>query len=404
MRHSRMFAPPLVAAGFLFSLVGGTESAQAACSIPSTDMCTLGNSSSLPVWDVINSSATAIRGRGGDGYASIIGWSSNTTGSGGGVLGLADSDSTPLTARAVGVQGFATNTSGAGIGVQGNSAGSTGTGVYGSTSHTTGVVYGVYGKSTSSGGYAIYGINTNNSSSAYGIYGTGYNAIKGETADGWAVAGVATGTSSNIGIYGQTYSTSGGAWAGYFNGNVYLSGDITAGGTASASIKMFHIDHPQDPANRYLNHASIESSEVLNLYSGTSQLDNKGEAWVTLPAWFDALNKDVRYQLTAIGAPGPNLYVAEKVRQNRFKVAGGQPGTEVSWQVTGVRHDPYVQRHPLVVEAPKAPEERGYYLFPEGYGQPASKSLTAAHLRNHPTTPASKGQPDPIIWAHTPQH
>jgi hypothetical protein len=31
------------------------------------------------------------------------------------------------------------------------------------------------------------------------------------------------------------------------------------------------------------------------------------------PDWFSALNKDFRYQLTAIGAPGPNLYIAEEI-------------------------------------------------------------------------------------------
>ena len=42
-------------------------------------------------------------------------------------------------------------------------------------------------------------------------------------------------------------------------------------------------------------------------------LDDKGEAEIDLPDWFGALNKDFRYQLTAIGAPGPNLYIAEEI-------------------------------------------------------------------------------------------
>jgi hypothetical protein len=32
--------------------------------------------------------------------------------------------------------------------------------------------------------------------------------------------------------------------------------------------------------------------------------------------WFGVLNKDFRYQLTAIGASGPNLYVAEEITDN----------------------------------------------------------------------------------------
>jgi len=33
--------------------------------------------------------------------------------------------------------------------------------------------------------------------------------------------------------------------------------------------------------------------------------------------------KAFRYQLTALGAPGPNLYIANKVHDNRFKIGGG---------------------------------------------------------------------------------
>lgn len=50
---------------------------------------------------------------------------------------------------------------------------------------------------------------------------------------------------------------------------------------------------------------------------------------MTLPEWFETLNRDFRYQLTAVGAPGPNLYVAEEISGNHFKIAGGQPGAKV---------------------------------------------------------------------------
>ena len=66
-------------------------------------------------------------------------------------------------------------------------------------------------------------------------------------------------------------------------------------------------------------------------------LDEAGEAEVQLPSYFEALNIDYRYQLTAVGGPGPNLYVAQKISGNRFRIAGGAPGLEVSWQVTEVR-------------------------------------------------------------------
>lgn len=42
----------------------------------------------------------------------------------------------------------------------------------------------------------------------------------------------------------------------------------------------------------------------------------------------------------------------------------------VSWQVTGVRHDPYSELHRIPVEEMKPEEERGKYLHPLAYGKP----------------------------------
>src|SRR5262249_45366626 len=101
--------------------------------------------------------------------------------------------------------------------------------------------------------------------------------------------------------------------AGAFLGRVFISGDLEGAGN-----KDFKIDHPLDPENKYLLHAAIESSEVLNIYSGNVMLGQDGEAVVTLPNWFGALNRDFRYQLTSIGAPGRDLYVAEEINNNHF--------------------------------------------------------------------------------------
>ena len=54
---------------------------------------------------------------------------------------------------------------------------------------------------------------------------------------------------------------------------------------------------------------------MKNVYDGVVVLDRKGKAEIELPNWFGALNKDFRYQLTAIGAPGPNLYIAEEISE-----------------------------------------------------------------------------------------
>jgi hypothetical protein len=44
----------------------------------------------------------------------------------------------------------------------------------------------------------------------------------------------------------------------------------------------------------------VESPDMKNVYDGLVVLDDKGEAKIELPDWFGALNKDFRYQLTAI--------------------------------------------------------------------------------------------------------
>ena len=153
------------------------------------------------------------------------------------------------------------------------------------------------------------------------------------------------------------------------SGAISIPGNLYVGGT-----KNFRIDHPLDPANKYLYHAAIESSEVLNLYSGNVVLDASGEAVVQLPDWFEVINKDFRYQLTAIGAPGRDLYIAEEVSGGHFKIAGGKPGGKVSWQVSGVRNDAWEKAHPMVVEADKG-AARGQYLTPELYGVPETARI-----------------------------
>jgi hypothetical protein len=130
---------------------------------------------------------------------------------------------------------------------------------------------------------------------------------------------------------------------------------------------------------------------MKNVYDGVVVLDRKGKAEIDLPNWFGTLNKDFRYQLTAIGAPGPNLYIAEEISEatttkysnrssnnnnSRFKIAGGTSGMKVSWQVTGIRKDPWANAHRIRVEEDKPDKERGYYLHPDLYRQPEDKGIS----------------------------
>ncbi|MBI4850397.1 MAG: hypothetical protein HY819_01085, partial [Acidobacteria bacterium] len=176
----------------------------------------------------------------------------------------------------------------------------------------------------------------------------------------------------NPGVLGQGNNGPGiqgvGTVAGQFNGDVQILGNSLVIGS-----KNFRIDHPLDPANKYLNHFAIESSEVLNMYSGTIILDQNGEATIQMPDWFESVNKDFRYKLTPIGSDA-DLYISQELVKGKFKIAGGKARMKVSWEISGVRHNPGF--NPLPVEQIKADGDRGLYLDPDAYGQPIEKSIS----------------------------
>jgi Collagen triple helix repeat (20 copies) len=207
-----------------------------------------------------------------------------------------------------------------------------GTGVYANSKSATGITYGVRGitESSDAGAAGVRG-EAPNGGSGYGVYGT-------------ATGGTAFG--------------------------VYSNGRLGSSGT-----KSFMIDHPLDPGNKFLYHYSTESPEVLNSYSGTVTLDENGQAWVELPEYFESINIDPRYQLTAIGAPAPMLHVASEIQNNEFLVSGGQVGMRVSWEVKAKRNDAFVAQLGAPVERVKTGSEKGRYLQPALYGRPESMRL-----------------------------
>src|ERR1051326_7633507 len=139
-----------------------------------------------------------------------------------------------------------------------------------------GVGYGVSGKSSSGNG--VYGVSSSGNA-VYAVSSTSYGVI---------------GIGDNLGgLYGQSSS----GYAAILNGKVKITGNLEKAGGS------FKIDHPLDPANKYLCHSFVESPDMKNVYDGVVILDEKGEAEIELPDWFGILNKDFRYQLTAIGAP-----------------------------------------------------------------------------------------------------
>ncbi len=207
----------------------------------------------------------------------------------------------------------------------------------------------------------VYGVTNAATGQGVGVQGNSYSA------SGVGVAGSALAAIGNtIGVYGHAASPTGYA--------VYAIGRFAASGT-----KSFQIDHPLDPANRLLSHYCIEGPEPLNVYSGNVTTDAAGYATVQLPDYFEALNRDFRYQLTVIDEADSADFVAAKVvrgiRDNAFVVRTSQPNMAVSWRVEGVRNDRFVQAYGAPVEADKTAEQRGKYLQPELYGQPAEKGL-----------------------------
>ncbi len=353
-----------------YGVFGESDSGKGVTGVSSTDTGIFGYSIS----------ADAIKGQTPNGSgAAVRGYNTSGTGTAYGISGSTSSED------GIAVMGSASNRSGNAMGVKGESLSATGIGVLGNTTSVTGETIGVKGQTVSNSGIGVYGESSNVSGTTYGVLGESESDDQGAGVRGngnyvgvwgkggrWGLYGKADSgeASDEYSIYGSRPAGTG--YAGYFDGNVRVVGSLSKG---SGSFK---IDHPLDPENKYLSHSFVESPDMMNVYNGTVVLDTEGTALVAMPDWFETLNRDFRYQLTAIGAPGPNLYVAEEMKDNRFRIAGGSPGLKVSWQVTGVRQDPYAEANRIAVEEDKPEEERGTYLHPEAYGLGAEKGLAAA--------------------------
>lgn len=241
------------------------------------------------------------------------------------------------------------------IGVYGKSAPADGWGYggsfYGGYVGVAGRVLNPSGSGTYYGLLAAVTGGTNPSGSRYGIFAT---------AEG-------TGTGSRIAVFG---SAGGGEtnWGGYFSGDVNVTGTISKGGGS------FKIDHPLDPANKFLYHSFVESPDMKNIYDGTVVTDASGLATVTLPDWFEALNKDFRYQLTVIGEFAQAI-VSKKIKNNQFTIKTDKPDIEVSWQVTGIRKDAFADKYRIPVEELKQGDQAGKYLYPDAHNMPEEMGI-----------------------------
>jgi hypothetical protein len=263
-------------------------------------------------------------------------------------------------------------------GVWGQAHSGTAAGVSGHNDNATGG-YGVYGGSPN--GYGVMG--DGGAAGVRGVIGSGSGSgdagVLGRTNAelGAGVEGLVGNSNGGLAIYGKDIYALG--WAGYFDGNVNITAghqlDIGGGCVLGCSSAQLRIDDPLDPAHRYLQHASVASSQQLDVYSGNVTTNGKGFATVTMPSWFQALNRSFRYQLTIVGGRGWNARVVKPLADNRFTIQSDQPKVKVSWQLTAVRHDRYANANParVIVEKPKA--DRGKYVHPEVYGKPRSDGI-----------------------------
>jgi hypothetical protein len=248
------------------------------------------------------------------------------------------------------------------------------------------------GTGTSTSPVAIYGTAT-----GAGVVGFGGSVgISGvaETIDGFGGVAGAQGQSFSDGLesYGVIGAANAYAFGAEYNYGVYgttdgtgtvddeageFNGGLDCTGLVSAAIKAFKIDHPLDPANKYLYHTCVESNDMMDIYNGNVTTDASGTATVTLPSYFEALNKDFRYQLTVIGSFAQAM-VSKEEAGNSFEIKTNQPNVKVSWQITGIRHDAFATAHPVIPEVEKNAKIKGKYVHPELFGK--SKDLSIVNI------------------------
>ncbi len=238
-------------------------------------------------------------------------------------------------------------------------------------------------------------LNVNNTFAGDTTFANKIRVNNGVITDG-ATNAVAT---ADLGLYSQRngfwqrYVTSGGGgYSWYTDGLATPAGGsarmqlTTAGlsvvGSLSKGGGSFKIDHPLDPENKYLYHSFVESPDMMNIYNGNVTTDGQGYATITLPDYFEALNRDFRYQLTVVNEADTGEFlwaqVVKKVSGNQFTLRTSRGNLEVSWQVTGIRHDAWAQKNRIPNAVDKPAAEKGKLLHPEAFGKTAEQGIVAA--------------------------
>ena len=327
----------------------------------------------VPVDPSGNPSASGVFGSstvGGNGVVGFVGGATGVVGS---------------SVRGTGVRG----SSGDSDGVVGNSLSANGViGIGGSGRNRGEIASGVLGQSDS--GFGVRGVSGSRQGAvglsfgaSEGVFGLNFSpqpgagtfgeSVLGNGVEGFSFTGIGVqGEGRNGGVRGLSTSTNPSAggivgenpngFAGVFLGKVRVTGFLSKAGGG------FEIDHPLDPGNKYLNHSFVESPDMLNVYSGNVTTDGNGDAHITLPGYFEALNEDFRYQLTVMGQFAQAI-VGQEIRNNHFTIKTDRARVKVSWQVTGVRRDRWAVANRIPVEEEKAARDKGHYLHPDLWEQ-----------------------------------
>lgn len=226
----------------------------------------------------------------------------------------------------------------------------------------------------SSGVYG-YRVAKDLSNTSYGVHGE----ISGNQGSGIGkragVFGEVSGISAfNTGLWGKMGAGGDENYAIYGEGDVRIDGDLIVNGSGNFTGLVskpggtFKIDHPLDPQNKFLFHSFVESPDMMNIYNGNITTGQDGVARVELPAYFQSLNKDFRYQLTVIGKKA-SAFISKEIHDNVFYITTDKPDTKISWQVTGIRKDAYAEKYRIKNEVDKLPQEKGKYLYPDVYNK-----------------------------------
>ncbi len=261
------------------------------------------------------------------------------------------------------------------------------------TSYNSGIAFRGQTNTATKTAYFTNSTNDNNITVLYADYdgpGTSGNvAVYGEADD--AGSGNGTGVKGKGGWAGIIGI--GGTWAGRFQGNVRIAGDLTVTGTISKGGGSFMIDYPLDPENKFLYHSFVESPDMLNIYNGNVITDDDSIAVIQLPEYFLAVNKDFKYSLTVIGEFAQAIIYKEIDENATFVIKTSKPNVKVSWMVTGVRDDPYARKYRIPTVVDKEEDEKGKYLHPELYGHPETDAIDYyEETKENISSPNSKSQ------------